>query len=50
MMGKCDEVQDQYDRCMEKEIEKKKQLNKQKGKEREERWKASNKSLGIAPP
>jgi hypothetical protein len=47
MMGRCDEVKHKYEACMQQEIDRIRQENLVLSKERNEKWKESNKKWGI---
>jgi Cytochrome c oxidase biogenesis protein Cmc1 like len=47
MMGKCDEVQADFENCIDKETQKRMEQNRHESKIRTEKWMESNKQLGI---
>jgi hypothetical protein len=47
MMGQCDEIKEKYERCMQAEIDRIRVENLEMSKERNRKWKESNKKWGI---
>jgi hypothetical protein len=47
MMGRCDTIKEQYEQCMQKEIDKIRRDNLEMSKERNRKWKESKKKWGI---
>lgn len=47
MMRECDDVQKDYDTCIDAVVEQKKKENLELGRQRLAKWKANNKDIGI---